>query len=398
MAKLVRPILTILLGIMLGIYLYQQFSPQSENGNNPLDTSFVQKAHAEDIQSAISASRQNAITRAVKRVRPAVVSVNVTKVKKYIQRSPYSADPFYRLFFPEIYGNRVVEKPVASVGSGFIISSDGYVLTNEHVVFQAAEIVVAMSDGKEYPAKLIGKDHVSDVALLKIDKDNLPTIELGNSDQTIIGEWAIALGNPFGLFVNNSSTVTVGVISAVNRDFSPTEGRVYEDMLQTDAAINPGNSGGPLCNADGQAIGMNTFILTGSSQSSGSVGVGFAIPSNHIQQVIEKIKKRGNGDSDIWIGLYGIDLNAYLARMIGFNSTRGVLIKRIDAHSPASKAGIELGDVLLTLNGIDVPNTQVASQVIQSMDLYVGDQLKASVWREGKIKEFSMTLEKYPER
>jgi len=395
MSKIVRPILTIIVGVMLGIFLYQQFSPQAREATQAKDTSFVITAHAVELQTTISATRQNAITSAVKIVSPAVVSVNVTKMDKYIQRSPFSSDPFFQRFFPELYGNRIVEHPVQSLGSGFIISTDGYVLTNEHVVDNAEEIIVAMSDGSEYQAELVGKDHVFDIALLKLDKANLPFIEFGESDDLLIGEWAIALGNPFGLFVNNASTVTVGVISAAHRDFSPTEGRVYEDMLQTDAAINPGNSGGPLCNADGEVIGMNTFILTGGSKSSGSVGVGFAIPSNQLQKVVEKLKKRGKGDTDIWIGLYGINLNSYMSRLIGYPSTQGVLVKRIDKESPAGKAGIELGDVVLTLNGIDVQNTRMANSVIQSMDLLVGDQLKINVWREGKLLEKTILLEKY---
>lgn len=395
MSKIVRPILTIFVGVILGIFLYQQFNPQARKATQANDTSIVSSVPAQELQIKISDTRNNAITSAVKKVSPAVVSVNVIKMKKYIQRSPFSSDPFFQRFFPELYGNRIVEHPVKSLGSGFIISADGYVLTNEHVVGNAEEIIVAMSDGSELQAELVGKDHVFDIALLKLDKKNLPFIKFGESDDLLIGEWAIALGNPFGLFVNNASTVTVGVISAANRDFSPTEGRVYEDMLQTDAAINPGNSGGPLCNSDGEVVGMNTFILTGSSRPTGSVGIGFAIPANQLQKVVKKLKKRGKGDADIWIGLYGVNLNSYMSRLIGYPSTQGVLVKRLDTNSPAGKAGIELGDVVLTLNGIDIQNTRMANSVIQSMDLLVGDQLKINVWRDGKLLEKTILLEKY---
>jgi len=394
MSKFVRPILTIIVGVMLGIFLYQQFSPQQRQANKSGDTSFVSEAHAEDTPDLLYSGRKNAITTAVARVSPAIVSINVTKVDKYIQRSPFGQDPYMRQFFPDLFGDRIIEHPFQSVGSGFIISEDGYVLTNEHVVGNSEEIIVATGDGTEYKAELIGRDRVTDVALLKLDKINLPFIRLGDSDNMIIGEWAIALGNPFGLFLNNSPTVTVGVISAVNRDFSPIEGRVYEDMLQTDAAINSGNSGGPLCNAAGEVVGMNTFIYTG-SQKGGSVGVGFAIPSNHIKQAVEKLKKRGKGDSDIWIGLYGTDMNRYMARLIGYPTTRGVLIKRLDKKSPAEKAGVELGDVLLSLNGIDVQNTRQAGKVIQSMDLLVGDKIKVKLWRNNEINERTIILEKY---
>ncbi len=396
LSKFVRPIFTIIIGIMLGIFLYQKFAPQSRKTIDAGDTSFVSKARAATEVDSIAFSRQTAITRAVSVVSPAVVSVNVTKINKYIQRSPYDADPFFRQFFPELFSGRVIERPVKSLGSGFIISSDGYIVTNEHVVGNGTEIIVAMGDGEEYKAELVGKDHINDVALLKIDKENLPYIRFGNSDRVLIGEWAIALGNPFGLFTSNQPTVTVGVISAVNRDFSPFDGRVYEDMLQTDAAINSGNSGGPLCNAEGEVIGMNTFIFTGDENSKGSVGIGFAIPSNHIREVVEKLKKRGTGDRDIWIGLYGINLNNYLARLIGFPSTSGVLIKRIDKHSPAEKAGVELGDVIVAINGIRISSTQMASQVIQDSDVVVGDPLHLLLWRAGKQIEKTIVLEKYP--
>ncbi len=396
LSKLVRPVFTIIIGIMLGIFLYQKFAPKNRIAGNSEDTSFVSKAQAATGADSIAVSRQTAITRAVSVVSPAVVSVNVTKISKYIERSPYEADPFFRQFFPELFGGRMVERPVQSLGSGFFISPDGYIVTNEHVVGTGSEIIVAMGDGEEYKATLIGKDHINDVALLKIDKEHVPYIRFGDSDRVLIGEWAIALGNPFGLFTSNQPTVTVGVISAVNRDFSPFDGRVYEDMLQTDAAINSGNSGGPLCNADGEVIGMNTFIFTGDEHSKGSVGIGFAIPSNHIREVVDKLKKRGKGDRDIWIGLYGINLNNYLARLIGFPSTNGVLIKRIDKHSPAGKAGVELGDVIIAINGIRITSTQMASQVIRDSDVVVGDTLRLLIWRAGKQIEKKIILEKYP--
>ncbi len=395
LSKLVRPIFTIIVGIMLGIFLYQKFAPKNQRTADTEDTSLVSKARAASEVDSLTFSRQTAITRAVSEVSPAVVSVNVTKIDKYIQRSPYYADPFFRQFFPELFGGRVVERPVKSLGSGFIISPDGFIVTNEHVVSSGTEIIVAMGDGEEYKAQLIGKDHINDVALLKIEKENLPYIRFGDSDRVLIGEWAIALGNPFGLFTSNQPTVTVGVISAVNRDFSPFDGRVYEDMLQTDAAINSGNSGGPLCNALGEVIGMNTFIFTGDEHSKGSVGIGFAIPSNHIREVVEKLKKRGKGDRDFWIGLYGINLNNYLARLIGFPSTNGVLIKRIVAHSPAEKAGVELGDVIVAINGIRITSTQMADQVIQDSDAVVGDSLRLLIWRAGKQIEKTIILEKY---
>lgn len=393
--KLLKYILPVVVGIIAGVLLYRFVSFHQAPPVEQADTSLVQEAHAQKINQ-VASTRRNALTEAVKRVSPAVVSVNVTAINKYIQRSPFSEDPFFRQFFPDLFGDRVIEQQVQSIGSGFIISSDGFVVTNEHVVSGAKEILVALENGKEYPAKLVGRDRVADVALLKLDKKQLPFITFGDSDQLLIGEWAIALGNPFGLFVNSQPTVTVGVISAVDRDFSPLEGRVYEDMIQTDAAINPGNSGGPLCDADGEVIGMNTFIFTGGGRSSGSVGVGFAIPSNHIRKVVERLKKRSDKDMDVWLGMYVADLNAYLARMLGYPYATGLYVKRIDHKSPAEKAGLKLGDVITSFNGQEVGNVAEARQVIESLDLRVGDKLYVGIWRAGKASTVVLELTKYP--
>lgn len=402
MTKALRPFILIIGCILLGIFIYHQWGTTGLAEKQSGDTSLVQRAVAQqmmtDSSNQLMDSRRNAITRAVELVSPAVISVNVTKINEYIQRNPYSADPFFREFFPEMFGDRVFREQVQSIGSGFIISDDGYVLTNEHVVGNAEEIIVAMHDGTEVPAKLIGQDHTSDIALLKIDKKNLPYIRLGDSDKVLIGEWAIALGNPFGLFVKSNPTVTVGVISAVDRDFSPLEGRVYEDMIQTDAAINNGNSGGPLCNAVGEVIGMNTFIFTGDSRSSGSVGVGFAIPSNRVKRLVEELKKKKDqrGDPNIWVGMYVSNLNRYLARMLGYSSLRGVYVKRIDRRSPAEKAGIQLGDIIIGINGYPINDFSDAEQVIISANLHVGDKLRLQVWREGREFDTTIHLERSP--
>ena len=397
MSKIINWLMPVIIGLIGGGILYHYFGSHPVPENPNVDTSFVTQAVAQTQPlQTLSQNRENAITRAVRTVSPAVVSVNVTKIDKYVQRSPFYNDPFFRQFFPDLFGDRIVEQPVKSLGSGFIISADGYVVTNEHVVGNAQEIIVATQDGKEYPATLIGKDRVSDIALLKIEKNDLPAVRMGNSKDILIGEWAIAFGNPFGLFVNGQPTVTVGVISAVDRDFSPFEGRVYEDMIQTDAAINPGNSGGPLCNADGEVIGMNTFIFTGSSQNSGSVGVGFAIPSNHILEVIKRLKSREGKDSDVWIGLYVGDLNAYVARILRYPYANGIFVRRVDSGSPADKAGVEPGDVILAFNDQEVNSVSEARQVINDLDLRVGDKLYVDIWRNGKTKKLKLKLVKYP--
>ena len=233
--------------------------------------------------SAIGNSRNNIITETVKKVSPAVVGINVTEIRQY--QDPFGSmfdDPFFKQFFH----NRSYSEKVKGLGSGFIISPDGYIVTNDHVAGNATEITVTMTNGKHYEAKVVGSDPITDICLLKVDASDLPYEILGNSSDVMIGEWVIALGNPFGLFeVNDKPTVNVGVISSTGMNLEPIDNRYYINMLQTDAAINGGNSGGPLVNSDGEVIGMNTLIFTGGNGSQGSIGLGFAIP-------IDKIKRK----------------------------------------------------------------------------------------------------------
>ncbi len=393
--KILKPILLITIGLIIGLILYNKFGVNGEQQGNVQDSSIVKSAHAQNADNSdnpdetVYANRKNAITRAVEEVSPAVVSVNVTKVRMRVQRNPY-IDPFFREFFPEFFGDRRYQQYVQSVGSGFIISNDGYILTNHHVVEDATEIIVAKYSGDEFPAEIIGSDRISDVALLKINGDDHHAVVLGNSDDLIIGEWAIALGNPFGLFVKSKPTVTVGVISATDRDFSRQQNRVYEDMIQTDASINHGNSGGPLCNATGEVIGMNTFIYTGDTGSSGFVGIGFAIPINRIKNVIDDLRNKRQVDRDIWFGFYVTNLSRFLARQLQYPTTNGVYVGRIDKNSPAEDAGIKLGDIITQINDREIKNDRDAEEIILSTDLKVGDKLKLRIWRAGK--EMNKTL------
>ncbi|HEX9912543.1 MAG TPA: trypsin-like peptidase domain-containing protein, partial [candidate division Zixibacteria bacterium] len=241
-----------------------------------------------DFQEEITATRRNAIVRAAEKIGPAVVSISVVQTRT-VRESPFLS-PFGDEFFDEFWGRyfqpREYKQKVYSLGSGVIISDDGYVLTNEHVVRDADELKVTLPDGREVKGKLVGQDFTSDLAVIKIEGNKFPYATLGDSDNLIIGEWAIALGNPFGYLLDDPHpTVTVGVISALNRDMKRGTGedRVYRKMIQTDAAINPGNSGGPLVNADGEVIGINTFIFT---TSRGSEGIGFAIPVNRAKNIL----------------------------------------------------------------------------------------------------------------
>lgn len=397
--KILKPILLIFIGLISGIIIYNTFEGNRSQLENIQDSSIVKTVYAQEAvgtvasDETIAANRHNAITRAVEQVSPAVVSVNVTKVRVRVQRNPY-IDPFFKEFFPEFFRDRRYQQYVQSIGSGFIISNDGYILTNHHVVEDATEIIVAKYNGEEFPAKIIGSDPISDVALLKIDGENHHSVILGNSDDLIIGEWAIALGNPFGLFVKSKPTVTVGVISATDRDFQRQQDRVYEDMIQTDASINHGNSGGPLCNASGEVIGMNTFIYTGDTGSSGFVGIGFAIPINRIKNIIDDLRNKRQVDRDIWIGIYVANLSRFLARQLQYPSTNAVYVARIEKGSPAVDADIKLGDIITQINGHEIKSDRDAEDIILSTDLKVGDELKLRIWRAGKEMNKTIILGK----
>ena len=334
-------------------------------------------------EGEISVSRQNAITRAVEKLSPAIVGINATETK-YYSYSPLANDPFWKLFFPD----RVYQEKVPSLGSGFVISDEGFVVTNEHVVGDALEkdIVVTTTDGKNHEVEWVRKDELTDIVLLKINGSGFPYARFGNSNDVIIGEWAIALGNPFGLFaIDNQPSVTVGVISATHRDFGLVEERsIYKDMIQTDASINPGNSGGPLANSLGEVIGVNTFIYTGSRYSQGSVGVGFAIPSNKVREIIDELLKYGKIDRSYETGIELRDVNRYVAYALGLNSVRGVYVSKVERGSSGDKAGVKVGDLVLGINGKPIENSRDAKTIIRELDLRTGSSIEFEVMRGGK--------------
>jgi len=339
----------------------------------------------------ITISRQNAITRAVQQVSPAVVGINVTEVREVRYRDPFFDDPFFERFF----GRRAqtYQQEVHGLGSGFIISPDGYIVTNDHVAGSASKIIVTMTDGKQYDARVIGSDRTTDVALLKIDGANLPYLELGNSDGAIVGEWVIALGNPFGLFdINSKPTVTVGVISNTGVDLQPQEERIYRGMLQTDAAISSGNSGGPLVNAEGKVIGINATIYSTSQSSmgAGSIGIGFAIPINRARSVIDLLRKDGSIPRDFWTGMRVQQIDARIARYLRLSSTQGVVVVEVAPNSPATRAGLEVGDVITAINGDPVKTEDHAILLIY--DSRVGDRLRLHILRNGAEMDKTLTL------
>jgi len=339
--------------------------------------------------ASISNSRQNAITTAVREVSPAVVGINVTAIREYRVRDPFYNDPFFRGLFPE----RIYREKVQNLGSGFVISPDGYILTNEHVVHHATQIIVTMTDGERYEAEIIGFDYDSDVALLKIGGNGFPFIPFGDSDDILIGEWAIAVGNPFGLFaIHSQPTVTVGVVSAINRDFSRNrDGRLYLDMVQTDASINRGNSGGPLVNSEGDLIGMNTMIFT---ETGGSIGLGFAIPSNTLKRLIDDLKGRGEIDRNFWIGLSIQNVNRLVAMSLRLPEISGVIVTEVEKGSPAEKAGLEATDVIVGMYGRKINTNRDIQQIMSNSDLRVGDLIDLEVIRGGKVEKVKLELGK----
>ncbi len=346
-----------------------------------------QDSRARDsVSGTVAQSRRNAITRTVAEASPAVVGITVTEVRQYRYRSPWGDDPFFRQFF----GDQTYTQQVQGLGSGFLISPDGYILTNDHVAGNAKEITVTLTNGEKYKADLVGTDMVSDIALLKINGKNLPFLKLGNSDDVIIGEWAIAFGNPFGLFdISDKPTVTVGVVSATRMNLRAEEGRVYRGMIQTDAAINSGNSGGPLVNSVGDVIGVNAVIYT---PNQGSIGLGFAIPINRVKTILAELKRSGKIEREYWTGLEVQTLDERLARHFGLDDAQGVIVSDVKRGSPAARAGFKAGDIIQEVNGEKVTDESGIVSIVD--DAKVGDVLAMKVFRDGSTVNLKLRLEK----
>jgi serine protease Do len=380
------------------LFLYPRGKNPQKNPLEEVNTSVLINPQQIDprqiINDKISQSRQNAITQAVSSVSPAIVGINVIQIRRYRERSIFEQDPFWGWFFqPREYLQRV-----KALGSGFLISPNGYILTNQHVIQQASEIIVTTTDGNQYKAKAVGESVSYDVALLKIEGENFPYIPLGDSDDVIIGEWVIALGNPFGLFdVSSKPTVTVGVVSATGMDFKgelKIEGRLYNDMIQTDAAINGGNSGGPLVNSLGQCIGVNAFIISGSEYQKTSIGIGFAIPINRVKRILPDLKKIGRVDQSFQTGLEVENLNWLIARMLGISPHDGVVVSRVIKGSSADRAGLEVGDIIVAINGERIRSTADVQRIIDDIDLTESQSLNLKLFRDGKLYTVKLLLER----
>jgi serine protease Do len=321
----------------------------------------------------------------VKKASPSVVNVSMQKTTQVgIQMSPFGSDDQFNDFFNRFYGNQgnqgtQRERKVQGVGTGFIIDKEGFILTNNHVVEGADKITVTLSDKKSYPAKVIGLDSKTDLALIKIEgaKDLVP-LTLGDSEKMEVGDWVVAIGNPFGL----ENTVTAGIVSAKYRRLGNTS---YESYIQTDASINQGNSGGPLMNTNGEVIGINSAIL---SQTGGSVGIGFAIPINMAKDLLPQLKKgkivRG------WLGVMIQQISPDIQKKFDLKNTNGALVGSVTEDGPAEKAGIEAGDVITSFDGKTINEMSELPLIVASTS--VGKNVKVEIIRKGEKKTLDIKV------
>ncbi len=314
----------------------------------------------------------------VDRVLPSVVSINAVKVIPGY-RHPYADHPLFRhQFGPDLFS--APERKVQSAGTGFIVGSDGKIVTNNHVVQGMEEIAVTLADGRTLPARLKGTDPATDLALLETEATDLPAVEWGSTEPLRVGDWVLAFGSPFSL----SSSVSHGIISAKGRKGLGIAD--YENFLQTDASINPGNSGGPLVDLQGKVVGINTAIL---SHSGGSQGVGLAVPSEVVREVLTALEKEGHIERG-WMGLFLQPLDPDLSRRIGFTGKEGLLVVGGYRAGPAARAGLELYDVLLGVNGKPVTNMGVLRNLMA--ETRPGEEMELSLWRQGRALKVNVPV------
>ncbi len=396
----------IVLALMISLTMLNACNAEIEEqaGYDKQDHALIAEAKVDDKTSdfltetnnKIANSRRNAITDAIKKCSPAIVGINVTEVVQVQYRRSMQQD-LLSYFFGRRATPRTKKYEVKGLGSGFIISSDGYILTNHHVAGNASKVVVTMTDGSEHEAKIIGSDMITDVALLKIEGNNFPYLEIGSSDDLLIGEWVIAFGNPFGLFdINSKPTVTVGVISNQGVSFlheGREDTRVYKDMIQTDAAISSGNSGGPLVNALGQVIGMNTMIYSTSQnqKGAGSIGIGFSIPIDRVKKMVEQLKAGDEIKRNFYTGMDVKRIDEVLAKHLGIASNDGVVVYSLKRGSPAINAGFKPGDVIQSINARPVLREE--DYFIEIADAQVGDVLKFAILRDDKPMQISLEIQ-----
>jgi len=337
--------------------------------------------------SSTAPSIQASYADLVTRVSPAVVTIRSTERARAPQQFPFMDDPTFREFFGDRLPQNQTPQRVQGVGSGVIVTPDGYILTNHHVVDGALDIRVELTDNRTFKAKLVGSDQPSDLAVLKIDATSLPTLVLGDSDKVRVGDFVLAVGNPLGI----GQTVTSGIISAKGRQTGLSDG-TFEDFLQTDAAINRGNSGGALVNTTGECVGINSQIL---SPSGGNIGIGFAIPSNMAKVVMDQLVKVGK----VRRGMLGVSIqpvDADLAASMDLPSAQGAIVTNVQSAGPAEKAGLKRGDVIVGINNHAIADSNALRNLVAS--IAPGTNVKVSALRDGKEQNFQVALAELPER
>ncbi|PFH27410.1 MULTISPECIES: Do family serine endopeptidase [Burkholderia] len=320
---------------------------------------------------------------AAQKAMPAVVNVFSSKDGS-LPPDPRAKDPLFRYFFGDRNARKQQDEPAANLGSGVIVSPEGYILTNQHVVDGADQIEVALADGRTATAKVIGSDPETDLAVLKINMTNLPTITLGRSDQARVGDVVLAIGNPFGV----GQTVTMGIISALGRNHLGIN--TFENFIQTDAPINPGNSGGALVDVNGNLLGINTAIY---SRSGGSLGIGFAIPVSTARTVLESIITNGSVTRG-WIGVEPQDVTPEIAESFGLAQKSGAIVAGVLQGGPADKAGIKPGDILVSVNGEEITDTTKLLNTVAQIK--PGTPTKVHVVRKGKEFDVNVVIGKRP--
>lgn len=375
-------------GAVFGYYFAR---PQGFTGNQ---SPFSAKALAPEAMAQSKEITNGVFTKIAKDSMSSVVNIS-TKQKVKSRMFPDMDDErtreFYERFFPG-YKDAPREQVKQSLGSGFLVEDDGYILTNSHVIDQADEIIVTFGDGhdatnsKEYSAKIVGQDPKTDIAIIKITPDKkIPSLKMGDSNKLQIAEWVMAIGNPFGF----AQSVTVGVVSAKGRVIGAGP---YDEFIQTDASINPGNSGGPLLNLNGEVVGINSAIFTG-GMSQGNIGIGFAIPINAVKSIYDDLKKgkvtRG------WLGVMIQKITPELMNAMGLKTSKGALVGDVQDNSPALKAGVKRGDIITEFNGLEVASSEQLPKMVASIK--PGSKVKVKALRDGVEKTFTVSLGELPD-
>ena len=384
MKKFASYVLVFVLGFGACAYILTQVGALSVGSKES-----VMQALSGRSSSPVVKKGQNPIADAAARVGPAVVNIDTVAERRI--SNPFGG--IQDFFGQQIFPNMPEKEIQYGKGSGVIISKDGYILTNNHVVAGAQDIKATLADGRKFKARLVGRDSETDLAILKVNAKDLPYAELGDSDAIRVGDWAIAVGNPLGI----GHTVTVGVISAINRTLPiDNRGKVIKEAIQTDAAINRGNSGGALANIAGEVIGINTLIVS-TEPGQGNIGIGFAIPINSAKGIVKQLIEHGK-ISRPYLGVTVADLNGDLAawyKQNGYTPTKGAVIWEVTSGSPAAKAHLMQGDIITKLDKTKIGGAEDVTKAIKKCK--VGQVVRLSVWREGKIQLFGVKIGEVPQ-